>query len=135
MLVIARGVLGAVVDHCRAQLPLEACGIVAGPTGSDRPARVVSMVNAEQSARLWRFDPAEQLAVYADLDGRNEDPVVVYHSHPTGWARPSPADVQLAGEPDAHYLIVALRGGTPEVRSWRVQGGIAVEEPITVEEN
>src|SRR5262245_14535176 len=35
-----------IVAHARADHPDEACGVVAGPAGSDRPERYVAMVNA-----------------------------------------------------------------------------------------
>ncbi|WP_235037378.1 Mov34/MPN/PAD-1 family protein [Actinomadura sp. K4S16] len=132
-LVISGGLLDAIVEHARSEHPFEACGIVAGPAGSGRPVRHVPMANASgDRRRRFRFDPEEQLAVWREMDARGEDPVVVYHSHPRGGAYPSREDVRAAWDPGVHYLIVSLRGGSPEVRSFRVGGGCADEEPVTL---
>ncbi|WP_213451581.1 Mov34/MPN/PAD-1 family protein [Rhizomonospora bruguierae] len=131
MLAIPGGVLGAVVDHCRAQAPVEACGIIAGWPGG-LPTRVIPMANAEASEHLWRFHREQQLAVWRELDERGEDPLVIWHSHPTSPARPSRADIQLAGEPGAHHLIVSLAGAEPTARAWRIRDGNAVEDELTV---
>ena len=63
MLVIRADVVDAMVAHARADHPDEACGILPGPEGSDRPERHVAMVNAERSPTFYRFDAQEQLAV------------------------------------------------------------------------
>ena len=43
----------AIVAHARRDHPDEACGIVAGPEGSDRPERFVPMVNAAGSTTFY----------------------------------------------------------------------------------
>ena len=63
MLVIRADLVEAMVAHARADHPDEACGILPGPEGSDRPERHVAMVNAERSPTFYRFDAQEQLAV------------------------------------------------------------------------
>ena len=79
MLTIGRDVLDAIVAHARRDHPDEACGIVAGPTGSDRPERFVPMLNAARSPTFYEFDSVDLLRLYRDLDARDEEPVVVYH--------------------------------------------------------
>ena len=49
MLTIDRATYDAIVAHAKRDHPDEACGIVAGPEGSDRPERLVEMVNAAGS--------------------------------------------------------------------------------------
>ena len=65
MLTIARDLLDRVIAHARADHPDEACGVIAGPAGSDRPERFVAMTNAERSPTFYRFDSMEQLQVWA----------------------------------------------------------------------
>ena len=109
MLELRRDLLDAIVAHARRDHPDEACGIVAGPAGSDRPERVVEMTNAERSPTFYRFDSQEQLRVWREMDDRDEEPVVIYHSHTATEAYPSRTDVSLAQEPGAHYLLVSTR--------------------------
>ena len=133
MLVIDQDAVDAVVAHARRDHPDEACGVIAGPEGSDRPARVIPMTNAERSPTFFRFDPGEQLRVWREMDDRDEVPVVVYHSHTATEAYPSRTDIALAAEPDAHYLVVSTRDpDRPEVRSYRIEDGTVTEEEVRV---
>ena len=136
MLVIRAELVEAMVAHARADHPDEACGVVAGPEGSDRPERHIAMVNAERSPTFYRFDAQEQLKVWQALEESGEVPVVLYHSHTATEAYPSRTDVGLAAEPDAHYVLVSTRNpGHDEVRSYRIVGGVVTEEPIHIVEH
>ena len=135
MLRIDRSTYDQIVDHARRDHPDEACGVVAGPAGSDRPERFVPMLNAARSPTFYEFDSADLLALYRDMDDRDEEPVVVYHSHTATEAYPSPTDVALAGEPGAHYVLVSTRSeDTVDFRSYRIVDGEVTEEEVTVVE-
>jgi proteasome lid subunit RPN8/RPN11 len=135
VLSISASVLDAIVAHARRDHPDEACGIVAGPIGSDRPDRHVAMENAERSTTFYRFDSAEQLKVWRDMDDRDEEPVVIYHSHTATEAYPSRTDIALAPYPQAHYLLVSTRDpDVTEIRSYRIADGAVTEEPVQVVE-
>lgn len=133
MLSISRSVLDSVIAHARADHPDEACGIVAGPIDGDVPSRHVPMVNAERSPTFYRFEPSEQLRVWREMDDNDERPVVIYHSHTATEPYPSRTDVNLASDPDAHYLLVSTRDpGSDEVRSYRIVAGEVSEEEVRV---
>lgn len=101
MLRIRADLVDAMVKHARADHPDEACGVLAGPEGSDRAERHVAMINAERSPTFYRFDSGEQLRVWREMDDADEVPVVIYHSHTATEAYPSRTDISLAAEPDA----------------------------------
>ncbi len=131
MLRIDRSILDAIVAHARRDHPDEACGVVAGPAGSDTPVRHIPMINAERSPTFYRFDSMEQLKVWREMEERDEEPVVIYHSHTATEAYPSRTDVDLASEPGAHYLLVSTRKpDTVEIRSFRIVDGQVTEEPV-----
>ena len=133
MLTISRSLYDKIVAHARADHPDEACGVIAGPAGSDRPERFIAMMNAERSPTFYRFDSAEQFRVWREMDDNDEEPVVIYHSHTATEAAPSRTDVALAQEPGAHYLLVSTREpDRTEVRSFRIVDGTVTEEPVTV---
>ena len=135
MLTISRGLLDQVIAHARADHPDEACGVIAGPTGTGRPERFIAMTNAERSPTFYRFDSMEQLRVWREMDDRDEEPVVIYHSHTATPAYPSRTDISYASEPDAHYLLVSTRSDDEvEVRSFRIADGAVSEEPVQVGE-
>ena len=121
------------VAHARRDHPDEACGVIAGPEGSDRPERFIPMLNAARSPTFYEFDSADLLRLYRDMDARDEVPVVVYHSHTATEAYPSRTDVSYASEPEAHYVLISTREeDTEEFRSFRIVDGEITEEPVEV---
>ena len=135
VLVIRSDFVEAMVAHARADHPDEACGVIAGPEGSDRPERHIPMINAERSPTFYRFDSGEQLKVWRAMDDADEVPVVIYHSHTATEAYPSRTDISFASEPDAHYVLISTRDpDTHELRSYRIVDGEVTEEEVTVVE-
>lgn len=133
MLRIPAEMVDAIISHARADHPDEACGIIAGPAGSDRPTRLVPMTNAERSPTFYRFDSGEQLRLYRELDKADEVIVVVYHSHTSTEAYPSRTDISYAGEPQAHYVIASTRDPERiEFRSFRIVDGVVTEEDVDI---
>ena len=137
VLTIDRATYDAIVAHAKRDHPDEACGIVAGPEGSDRPERVVEMVNAAGSPTFYEFDSTELLELYKQMWANDEEPVVIYHSHTATEAYPSRTDIGLASEPGAHYVLVSTRehgnnDGPVEFRSYRIIDGEVTEEEVTV---
>jgi proteasome lid subunit RPN8/RPN11 len=136
VLTIRRDLVDAMVGHARRDHPDEACGVVVGPVGSDRPERLIEMANAERSPTFYRFDAAEQLRVWRAMDAADEEPVVIYHSHTATEAYPSRTDISYASQPDAHYVLMSTRDpDTDELRSYRIIDGEVTEEPVEVVES
>jgi proteasome lid subunit RPN8/RPN11 len=141
VLVIRADLVDEIVAHARRDHPDEACGVVAGPEGSDRPERFVPMLNAARSPTFYEFDSGDLLRLYRDMDARGEVPVVIYHSHTATEAYPSRTDIGLAQEPHAHYVLVSTRepalldGPDREFRSFRIVDGVVTEEDVRVVES
>jgi [CysO sulfur-carrier protein]-S-L-cysteine hydrolase len=134
MLTISAELCSRITEHALADHPDEACGVIAGPAGSDRPERFIPMLNAERSPTFYRFDSLEQLRVWREMDNRDEEPVVIYHSHTATEAYPSRTDISYASEPAAHYVLVSTRDtDRPEFRSFRIVDGAVTEEDVLVE--
>jgi proteasome lid subunit RPN8/RPN11 len=134
---IPRAHVDRLVAHARADHPDEACGVIVGPEGSDRPERVIPMTNADRSPTFFRFDPSEQLTLAKELDANDEEIVVVYHSHTATEAYPSRTDISYAAEPQAHYVLVSTAesgrdDGPVSVRSFRILDGEVTEEELDI---
>ena len=133
MLTIARSLYEKIIEHARKDHPDEACGVIAGPIGSDTPTRFIPMQNAERSPTFYRFDSREQLMVWREMDDNDEEPVVIYHSHTATQAYPSRTDISYASEPQAHYVLVSTRDESEtEFRSYRIVNGEVTEEPVSI---
>ena len=138
MLTISQAIYDGIVAHAKRDHPDEACGMVAGPEGSDQPTRLVEMINAAGSPTFYEYDSQDLLALYKEMDSNDEEPVVIYHSHTATEAYPSRTDIGLAGEPNAHYVLVSTRehgndSGPVEFRSYRIVDGVVTEEEITID--
>jgi proteasome lid subunit RPN8/RPN11 len=132
---IDRATYDQIVAHAHRDHPDEACGVVAGPAGTDRPERFVPMLNAARSPTFYEFDSGDLLRLYREMDDRDEEPVVIYHSHTATEAYPSRTDVSLAQEPGAHYVLVSTREPDhTELRSYRIVDGEVTEEDVEVVE-
>jgi len=130
---VTRAALDEIVRQARAEHPIESCGVVAASIGSALAQRVIPMKNQAASETFFRFDSRDQLRVYREMDASGEECRAVYHSHTTSEAYPSKDDVDYAGQPEVHYLIVStwVQAKVP-VRSFRIIDGHVTEESIVV---
>ncbi|MBJ9977104.1 M67 family metallopeptidase [Pseudomonas sp. S75] len=114
--------------------PIEACGLIAAASGEALAHRVVPMRNQAASPTWFSFDPREQLQVWRELDQRDEDCRVIYHSHTASEAWPSREDIAHAGDAQVHYLIVSTWSQARHTaRSFRIIDGQVFEEPLSVQ--
>ncbi|GAB6875655.1 M67 family metallopeptidase [Thermaerobacter litoralis] len=131
-LVLPRALVTAMLDHARAEAPLEACGIVGGKDG--RPVTFYPARNADRSPVRYTVDPEDQLRIFTTMDERGEALWAIFHSHPHSPAYPSPTDVRYAYYPEAYYLIASLAAEPPVLRAFRIVDGAIVEHPLAVDD-
>jgi proteasome lid subunit RPN8/RPN11 len=135
VLQIRRELVDEIVAHARRDHPDEACGVIAGPEGSDTPERFIPMLNAARSPTFYEFDSGDLLRLYREMDAKDEVPVVIYHSHTATDAYPSRTDVSFASEPEAHYVLVSTKEPDQhQFRSYRIVDGVITEEPVEIME-
>ncbi len=107
--------------------------MVAGPEGSDRPVRMIEMLNAARSPTFYEFDSTDLLNLYKEMARNDEEPVIIYHSHTATEAYPSRTDISFASEPNAHYVLVSTaETDSTEFRSFRIVAGEVTEEQVQV---
>ncbi len=134
---IPQDIADQMIEHAKRDHPEEACGVVAGPIGSDEPERFIPMLNAARSMTFYEFDSGDLLRLYREMDNRGEEPVIIYHSHTATAAYPSQTDIAYANEPRAHYVLISTRefgnvAGSVEFRSFRIIEGVVTEEQVIV---
>ncbi|WP_298270072.1 M67 family metallopeptidase [Geobacter sp.] len=132
MLTIPRAIHDDLIAHARADFPIEACGILGGTDGA--ASAIFRMANTDRSNEHFMMDPKEQFAVVKELRNRGLAMLAIYHSHPESPARPSEEDIRLALTPGVSYVIVSLAGAEPDVKSFRIAGGVVEPEPIEIVE-
>ena len=106
-------VRSALVEHAEAELPNEACGLIALRDGvAERffPGR-------NRAASPYRFDLEIDPEVWFLEDDGYE--LAVFHSHPASLPRPSRTDVESIGLwKGKPYVILSLRTG--ELAAWTI---------------
>lgn len=133
MIILSNEHYQEILTHSFNALPMEACGLLGGIVEGDVEVvrKVYGLTNIDQSPEHFSMDPSEQFAVVKDLRKNGWVLLGNFHSHPASPARPSEEDQRLAFDRKASYLILSLlEKDTPILKSFRIQGGEAVEELV-----
>jgi [CysO sulfur-carrier protein]-S-L-cysteine hydrolase len=128
---IPSGIRDAMVAHAVAELPLEACGLLAGRDGTVE--HFFPMANADRSHMTYRLDAKEQLDVFNQIEERGWELTGIYHSHTHTEAYPSETDRRLAFYPEARYVLVSLADRDhPILRAYRIVEGRIEEQEVRI---
>lgn len=129
---IGRELIEQIVLHAREEAPNECCGMIGG---ADARARTVyRATNAEASPLRYSIDAKEQFDLMGRIEDAGEELVGIYHSHTRSPAYPSQTDVNLAGWPDAVYVIASLENSDePDVRGFWIRDGEISDAELVVE--
>ena len=117
----------ALEEHASAEAPNEACGLLALRNGVAE--RYVPCVNT--AASPYRFDlrvPDPELIFELEDDGLE---LAVFHSHPTGSAKPSRTDIANIGLWEGRPYLILSRP-TRELLAWKIERGAAKPLPLSV---
>ena len=135
-LVIPRPVAEQMLAHARAELPNEACGLLAGSLADGVATAFHSARNAEASPLRYSVHPDDLVRIVFAIEDAGEDLVAIFHSHTRSPAVPSATDRRAAMYPDAFYVLATLADAEAPVdralRAWRIHGGQAFEVPLRV---
>ncbi len=120
----------ALIDHARAELPNEACGLLGGTAG--RATTFHRARNALGSPRRYDLHPEDLVRLVFEIEAAGEELVAIFHSHTRSPAVPSPTDVRSA-EYRVPYLIASLVAEAgPVLRAWSIDSGEVSEIPVRV---
>ena len=135
-LTISRALADELLDHARAEVPNEACGILSGSAADGRATAYHPARNAEASPYVYSVHPDDLVRIVLGIEDAGEDLVAIFHSHTHTPAVPSPTDRRQAMYPDAIYLLATLT--EPDaipmqaLRAWRIADREAIEVPLIV---
>lgn len=130
MLQIPKKVYNQIIAHAKRDLPIEACGYLAGKDG--KISYAVEMDNIDKSPEHFSFDPQEQFDAFKKAQKDGLRLIGTYHSHPSTPARPSKEDIKLAYDPIISYIIISLQEETPDMKSFKIKNGEVSNEEIEV---
>jgi proteasome lid subunit RPN8/RPN11 len=131
MLTIPKHFIDEMINHAKAEAPLECCGILAGKDGA--VTHIYKTKNTENDPDKYFMEPKEQFAVIKDMRLKEIDMLAIYHSHPHSPARTSGVDINLAYYPDAVYIIISLMDTVkPVIKGFLIKEGKVEETEIKV---
>ena len=123
--------------HARAELPNEACGLLAGSVAAGLVTRFHPARNAEASPLRYNVDPEDLVRITFAIEDAGEELVAIFHSHTLSPAVPSATDRRSAMYPDAIYLLATLADAEAPparaLRAWRIYRGQSFEVPLRLE--
>ncbi len=119
------------VAQAKAEVPTEACGILAGK--GNKVEKLYEMTNVDVSSDHFMMEPAEQFAVVKDIRSAALEMLAIYHSHPATPARPSAEDIRLSLTPDVTYVILSLQDtNPPAIKGFLIEDGNVTETPVEI---
>ncbi|GIW04770.1 MAG: hypothetical protein KatS3mg059_1390 [Thermomicrobiales bacterium] len=124
-----------IVEHMRAALPAEGCGLLAVPTVATPVVRAVRFypgTNILRSPTRFVMHPKEVQVALDDMERHGWQLGAIVHSHPTSPPSPSPIDLREAYYPDALMVIVALGSNGPTAQAWRLERNGRTFDPVAV---
>jgi [CysO sulfur-carrier protein]-S-L-cysteine hydrolase len=127
---IPAALLEELLEHARRESPNECCGFVALDDGG--AVDVLPAENIAASPMRFEVGPSDLLRI-TEIEDAGRD-VAIYHSHTRSAPYPSQTDVNFAANwPGVQWLIIGLAGDEPEVRNYRIDGGVVTEVEVALD--
>jgi [CysO sulfur-carrier protein]-S-L-cysteine hydrolase len=126
-LTIPSALADELLAHARAELPNEACGLLAGDLASGRATTFHPARNAEASPLRYNVHPDDLVRIVFAIEDEGQELVAIFHSHTRSPAVPSATDRRTAQYPDAYYVLATLADPEADparsLRAWRILAG------------
>lgn len=117
------------LEHVEQNVPLEACGLLAGKNG--QVEQVILVRNQARSAVRFVMDPYEQLEAFNQIDSNGLELLGIFHSHPAGPETVSPTDIAEAAY-DVVHLVWSRIQGPWHLRGFWIENGSATEVSLQI---
>ena len=125
-LAVPLAVAEELLRHARAEVPNEACGLLAGDLAAGTASAYHPARNADASPYVYTVHPDDLVRIVLGIEDAGHDLVAIFHSHTHTPAVPSPTDRRQARYP-VIYLLATLSDPdatlAESVRAWRIEDG------------
>ncbi|MDQ8047044.1 MAG: M67 family metallopeptidase [Patulibacter sp.] len=123
--------LELITEHALRDAPDECCGLIA--VNGDVVTRVLPAVNEAHSPLRFEISGKALLSMIDDIEDAGEELGGIYHSHTRSAPYPSQTDINFAaGWPGIEWLIVGMKTGQPEVKSYLIEDGQVSDVPVAI---
>lgn len=130
-LIISKQHWHEMLNHVDRQVPLEACGLLAGQ--NDRVEKVILVRNQAQSPVRFVMDPYEQIQAFDWIESNGLDLLGIFHSHPAGPETVSATDIAEAAYKVVH-LIWSRNEDHWQGRGFWIENGQATDVSLKIVE-
>jgi len=130
---ILQNVANDIIAFAKSELPIEACGYLAGNDGVI--SKSYNLTNIDKSPEHFSFDPKEQFATVKDARNNGLQIIANFHSHPETPARPSIEDIALAYDPNILYFIISFAAEIPDIKAFSIVKGEVQKIEIIIVNN
>ena len=132
---LAPAARAAILRCAAASVPGEGCGTLIGVETSGggamiRAAPAADNIEGNQSQGRFRLAPADIAAAARAARADGWDILGFYHSHPRGFAEPSPADIAEASGWPGYLHVIAAINDPAGLRVWRTGPDRWLEQSI-----
>ncbi len=115
MITISRDNICKLAEHSTKKWPEEACALLIGRRNAVSHCNVTRIEiseNISDRPEIWfEIDPGLRIGLERELRDKTEEIVGVFHSHPSGPARPSTTDADMVIERHLFWVIGDLSDG------------------------
>lgn len=115
---INRSVLNEIINHCREDLPYEACGLLSGQHG--RNEMMWKIRSTEKSPTSFAMDMNQVSAALSGMKKLSQTMTGMYHSHPSAAPLPSRDDIRNFHDPAAAYFIISFANRKTSVKCFKI---------------
>ncbi|WP_209125419.1 Mov34/MPN/PAD-1 family protein [Alkalihalobacillus sp. BA299] len=102
-----------IVEYCKKEAPLEACGLISGI--DKKGLSFWPVPNEENSPFQFKISEKSMKETLSKVERKGEQLTGVFHSHPNTRAYPSYYDIKNHSYPNLAYIIVSLLKKEPTV--------------------
>jgi proteasome lid subunit RPN8/RPN11 len=132
LLVISAGAAAQIVAEAERAYPHEGCGMLVGKrSGADyvvTEAPTGANENSDRPRVWYDLSPADQLRVSKEAQGRGQEVVGYYHSHPDHPAAPSEGDRSRAFGSFVYVIASVEKGKYKVMTAWTLDDETAFPE-------
>ena len=112
-LTISKSRIEEIQQHCNAEMPMEAVGLVAGNKDGE-VLFVQRLVNDSSELNSFFVNPYSQFKAFKIIKEKRLFPLALYHSHINAPAIPSPTDIHFAKMHNLIQIIISVNTAMPD---------------------
>lgn len=130
-LFLSREHIQQIQAHLQANLPEEACGLLAG--WENRVSAVIPITNQAHSPVRFYMDPLELNNALIHIEEEGLELLAIFHSHPSGPDHPSPTDIREFYYPGTAVMIWSHDGaGNWQGKAYKIDQSSYTQIAVTI---